>query len=153
MSGALTVIDPVMGEELTLADASEERLGQLLLDVREYEHRLRELKRLVSEEVVRRCDFRRQWTLHAGHLTLSTKSDARVAEWDVEGLLEELYAMVAEGLISTEAIAAAVQPRVEYKVLARGVDALLKNPTLAGRLEPYRRMVDPDGRRVTVSCP
>lgn len=145
------VVDPVQGEQLDLAAATALRLGQLLLDVREHESRLRELKQLVGEEVARRCDQAREWTIHCeGGIRLSIPSDAPVAVWDAEALQEILDELVADGTITTDAANRAVQPRIELKVLAAGVNALLKSPAIAERIEECRTLVAPEGRRVSV---
>jgi hypothetical protein len=147
----LLVVDPVMGEQLDLATASPGRLGQLLLDVREHESRLRELKQLVAEEVARRCDRAREWTIHCdGGMKLSIPSDAPVAVWDADALQEVLDELVADGTITPDAANRAVQPRIELKVIAAGVNALLKSPAIAGRIEECRTLVAPEGRRVSV---
>lgn len=151
MSTALTVIDPLHGEQLDLATAPDERLGQLLLEVREHESRLRELKALVNEELTRRMDFARAWTLNVGDFKLVGKSDALIAEWDVPALMEVLDGMVSRGEIAPDAVERAIDIKTEYRVKAAGVAALLKSPALAGKIETCRVMVAPEGRRVTVS--
>lgn len=151
MSVALTVTDPVQGEQLDLATAPSERLGQLLLDVREHESKLRELKTLINEELHARFDRQRVWTANIGGLKLTGKSDAMVAEWNVEDLMEVLDGMVDRGEITTDAVERAIEVKTEYRVRATGINALLKSPQLAEKLETCRQMVEPEGRRVSVS--
>lgn len=146
------IVDPVHGEQLELATTSLTRLGQLLLDVRDVESRLRELKQHVNEEIHARFDVERVWTAHTeGGLKLTGKSDAPTVEWDAEAVLLELDAMVAEGLLTAAGRDRAVQTRVEHKVLAVGINALMKSHVFAERLAPYRREVPADGRRVSVT--
>lgn len=150
-SMALTVVDPVQGEALELASATPERLARLLVDVREHEGQLRELKRLVALEVAERADKARRWTLEAGPYKLTVPSDAPVVSWRVEELQEELDQMVAEGVLDPAAVGRAVRVTVKYEVVAAGMAALLKNPTFAARLAPYRSESEPENRRVSVS--
>ncbi len=152
MTGALTVINPVQGEALDLATASEDRLGQLLLDVREHESRLRELKQLVSEELHARWDKSRVWTTHTeSGLTLTGKSDAPVVVWDALELQNVLYDLKAEGVLDQDAIDRTIETRIEYKVLARGVNALSKSPVIWERIRVCRTEQPAEGRRVSVS--
>lgn len=148
----LMVVDPVQGEALDLAAATPDRLGQLLLDVREHENRLRELKMAVSDELHRRWDRSRQWseTTPSG-LKLSGKSDAPVVTWDVHGLLEELDQMVIDGLLDRKAVQRAVDVKTEWVVSVVGVNALLKSPALAERIAQYRTELPASNRRVSVT--
>jgi len=149
--GYLTM--PHSGELIKLADARLMLIAEAVTEIRELESRLREAKAILAAEVCRRADLQRTWTLHDGPVKVSVPSDALVSVWDTDALLEVLDDMVSAGEISTDAMNRAIQARVDYKVLATGIGALLKSPTLADRIEACRTLVPPTDRRISVSMP
>lgn len=118
-------------------------LGRALHEIREWEWQLRDAKREITGEVLRRMDERARWTVRAGDVTLKGQSPDSV-EYDADALLAALQALAADGVIAQEAVAEAVEQVVMLKVRTRGVQALRK---LGG---PVREAVDgcarPSGR-------
>ena len=122
-----TIVHPLTGEAFALPDLTDALLARLLEDVKEYEWRLRNVKRAVSDEALRRMDRTASWTLHAGEgFTLKGASPAPVEQFDVVALRTDLAQLVADGLISDEAMNNAVEEIVDYKARKRGIDALRK---------------------------
>ena len=121
----ITVVSPRTGEVLNL-DAPTEDLGGYLADVRETESMLREAKRLVTCELVSRFDQAAKWTVHAGGLKLSAPSPAPTEEFDAPALRDALLELVDQGLLSVEAVDAAVETVVSYKARKGGINALRK---------------------------
>lgn len=127
---AVQFANPVTGEVLTLA-AETGDLGRYLADLREFESVLREHKRIVSRELLARMDRAASWTFHAGALKLTGQSPAPVREWDGAELRDALLGLVDEGLITVEAVDAAVETVVSFRPRAAGISALRK---LGGRV-------------------
>lgn len=119
------VVSERTGERLT-ADSPTEDLGAWLADIRDTEGRIREAKRAVTRELIRRMDKNAEWTTRIPGYKLSAPSPKPVTQYDGVGLHVGLSDMVADGTISFEAMDAAVQEIVEYRVKAAGVNALRK---------------------------
>ncbi len=119
----ITVVSPRTGEVIEI-DAPTKALAEYLLDVREHESLLREAKNLVQGEVLRRMDFEKKWTLHVPGLKLTGQSPQPVEMWDGLELREALSPLVDAGELSVEAMDAAVETIVSYKVHKRGINAL-----------------------------
>ena len=151
MIGGGVVLVPHTGEALALTDETAEHLADVVSEVRLLESQLRELKLLINEEIHVRMDKARLWTIETSGYKITGKSDALVSVWDAPALLELLDDMVASGAIDTDAMHRAIQPRTEYKVLAAGVNALLKNPKFTDALEDCRTLVEPSDRRISIS--
>ena len=146
----LQVVHPVTGELLTV-DHSTEALAQYLLDVRDLETGLRVDKKAVTTEILRRQDRAASWTTHAGSLKVSGQSPAPMEVFDGLELRNALGLLVDAGVITVEAMDAAVVTEVKYTPRKAGIAALRK---LGGEV---KKVVDglaverePE-RRVTVS--
>lgn len=122
------VLHPTTGEVLDLASASTDDLGRFLYEVRDFESRLKEAKGLASREVLRRQDMSAEWTTRASNYVLKGASPAagHKEEFNGEALYNELWQLEAEGLISAEAIEAAVDPEVVYTTKKAGITKLRK---------------------------
>lgn len=151
MSTDLTIVVPHSGEIVELSTAPLGQVASILTEIRDLESQLREVKQALTDRILADMDFRRAWILNVDGLKLTGKSDAPVVGWDAAGLVSELDAMVIEGVLHPEARDDAIECRIEWKVKARGVNALLKSPVFAERLERYRTEQVPDNRRVSVS--
>jgi len=151
MSHALV---PHTGELIEIAAMSVAEIATLTDEIRDLESRLRSLKSDLAAEVTARFDRDRSWNAsysHAGvEWKVSTSSDAEVSVWDVTALQELLYDLVEEGLITEEASKRTVVPKIEYKVMASGVNALLKSPEIAARIEACRTLEPQPNRRLKV---
>ena len=120
------VVSPRTGEIIPL-DARTDVLAGFLLDVREMESMLREAKREVTREILNRCDRQASWTLHLeGGLKVTGQSPSPSEEWDGPALREALLDHVDAGRLSIEAVDAAVETVVSYRVRKSGVAALRK---------------------------
>lgn len=153
MTGMEIVTVPHTGEYLDLPNETDSKLAEVLTEVRDLESRLRELKAGIQDEFHRRMDKSRLYTLHLpGGMKVTGQSDALKSVWDGAELERVLEEMAAGGEIEADVIGRTVEELpVVYKVDARGVAALLKSPTLAPRIEACRRLVAPEGRRISVS--
>jgi len=124
--GAELAVHPLTGEAVELASASTDDLAVLLDSVKDYESRLREVKSLVSREVLRRQDRDTSWTTRAGGYVLKGSSPAPAEEFDALALRSELLGLVDEGALTIEAVDAAVETIITYKARKAGVNALRK---------------------------
>ena len=121
----ITVVSPRTGEVLSLSSPLED-LGGLLLDIREHEFLLREMKNVVQQEIVKRMDFEAKGTLHAGGLKFQAPSAAPVEAWDAAELRAALLPFVDHGVISITAVDAAVEQVITWKAKKAGINALRK---------------------------
>lgn len=152
LDAPFTIVSPATGEVLAL-DAPTEDLAGWLVDVRDWEAQARDAKRVVTAEILSRLDRGASWTAHfpdAG-IKISGDSPAPVEEWDGAELRTFLLDLVDEGVITVEAVDAAVQTVVTYKPRKAGINALRK---LGGRaqevVDALCRTVERD-RRITVT--
>ena len=143
-------IVPHTGEVLDVGSMGLGDVARTVAEIDEMISRLRECRSTLSERAVTLLDADRLWTAHAEGYKLSAKSDAPVAVWDAEKLGWTLDEMVLREEITPEARDRALQTRIEYKPMAAGLNALLKSPALAERIEACREMVPPNDRRVKV---
>lgn len=126
-----TVVSPRTGEVLTL-DAPLDDLGQWLDDVREVEGRIKDEKRAVQDELLRRFDKQALHTHHlAGGLKLSSPSPVPAVEYDALEMRTALLELVDADVLAIEAVDRAIEPITEYKPRKTGINALLK---LGGRV-------------------
>lgn len=147
---ALTV-NPFTGEALDLQTAGVDDLARFLDDIKDYRSRLNELKNLIDREVLRRQDQNAAWTTRAGGYVLKGSSPAPGEEYDALALRSELLGLVDEGALSIEAVDAAVETVVAYKVRKTGVNALLKLGGVVAQIIDRHRTVTEKTRYVTVS--
>lgn len=138
---SIQLVNPSTGELVEL-DGPTEALAEFLADMREHESLCREAKKLVTREVVSRMDRQAAWTIRAAGLKLSAASPQPTEEFDGPELKEALHALVEEGVISIEAVDAAVETVVTYKPRKAGIVALRK---LGGRVA---EVVDAHSREV-----
>lgn len=124
------VVHPVTGQVVDL-DGPIDQLAQFLADARDIDAAVKDAKRAVTDEVLRRADADAAWTIHLPGVKLSMPSPAPVEDWDELELREALLTLADEGVISVEAVDRAVEPVVTYKIRAAGVKALRK---LGGRV-------------------
>ena len=127
-----TVVIPLTGEAIDLADANTDDLADAIDRIRDLESQLRSAKRQLAHEAVARMDAACQWTLAGADLKLSAPSPGRV-EWDADRLARVLAQMVVDGRVPREAAELAVV--AEPKVKVAGLNALLKRPDLREELE------------------
>lgn len=125
------VVSPTTGEVLS-PDSPTEDLGAVLADLRELEGRLREGKDAVQSELLARFDRAASWTHRVPGYKLTAPSPAPKEEFDALPLRSELLALVDAGVLSIEAVDAAIETTVTYKARARGISALRK---LGGQVE------------------
>ena len=142
--------NPITGEVLTLASPNAD-LGRYLADLREFEGRVREYKRAVTDELLARMDRSASWTVHAEGVKLSGASPQPSEEWDGPALREALLDLVDEGVLSIEAVDAAVETVVSYKPRKAGINALRKLGGRAAELVAEHRREVEKQRYITVS--
>jgi len=124
------IVSPRTGEALTLYSPTVDLAG-LLADLKDYENGLKDTKRAISDELLRRLDANASWTEHLPGLKLSAPSPAPVVAYDAPALRDALLDLVDESLLTVEAVDRAVEMIVSYKASAAGVKALVK---LGGRV-------------------
>ena len=117
---------------------------------RDMERQLAEFRTRLGDELIRRLDHRRHWTLREGPFEIEAPSDQKVLQVDVDGLRQRLAELVGAGLLDPAAATAAVKRKTTYTHSVAGVKALLKNEGLAERLGDVVCEVDNERRRVTV---
>lgn len=129
---ALTLVDYSTGEVVALRDASIDQLAVRLNDVRDVEANLKAVKRLVNEEIHRRMDEGRHWTLEGLNYKLSSESAEPVSSYDPDRLNAILEVWVREGETDEDrrlrhlALLRAIETVVSRKVKVGGVKAILK---------------------------
>ena len=145
------IVNPRTGEALTL-DSDTSDLAQYLDDIREFRNVLMEADRYVSRELIRRLDADAKWTKHVPGFKVSGPSPAPKEEWDGVDLYTELSLLVDRGVISIEAMNAAVETETVYKPKKAGINALRK---LGGEaravVDRLASSSEPDRNRVTVT--
>lgn len=117
------VLSPKTGEVLS-PDSPPATLGQFLADVREHESEVKEAKRTVTRWLVAHMDKSASWTIRTDGLKLSAPSPKPTEQFDGAALHEALSALVDEGLLTVEAVDAAVETVVSYEPRKRGINAL-----------------------------
>lgn len=132
----LQVFNPSTGEILAL-DAPTVDLANVLADIRAYESRLKELKAELQREILRRMDESAswggaQWKLDG--MQLAGQSPAPEESWDGAELRGRLLELVEDGALTIQAVDAAVEQVISFKVRKAGVQALRK---LGGRVAAY----------------
>lgn len=149
--GETALVDEQTGEIVALADASREQIAAGLRDVEIRIRGLVEIKRELGEALIGLMDHNASWTTRARGVEVTAPSPkASKVEWDAEALAMILVDLVKEGVITLDASLAACEPRTEYKVLIRGLNAILKLPGVEARIAIARREVEPPARRVKV---
>jgi hypothetical protein len=145
------IVHPATGEALSIPDEPTDRLGLELDGVKDLESRLREYKREIWREVLRRMDHEGLWSVKAGDLKLTGASPGQV-DYDARRLAQALHPFVKHELISQAAYDAAVESEVTWKAKKRGINALLKlGGVVAEAVKDCEVPIDPESRRVSVS--
>ena len=145
----IRLVSPITGEILEL-DSPTDKLGGLLADIREHESMVKELKSLVNGELLRRMDRAASWTVYASGMKLSAPSSKPPEEFDGAKLREALLALVDSGDLAIEAVDAAVEVVVDYKVHKSGINALRKREDTRAIVDAYASEVEKP-RYVSVS--
>ena len=146
----ITVVSPRTGEVLEL-DSSTEDLAGYLADVREYESLLREAKNLVQRELLHRMDRAAKWTERVPKYKLSAPSPKPEEQWDGATLRARLLELVDTGALAIEAVDAAVETVVSFKIRKAGVNALRAQDGAAARIVDELVTTVEKDRRVTVT--
>lgn len=120
------LFDPASGAEISLPDAPTATLAELRDIIRRTEEDQRLAKQAIDAELLARMDRGAKWTLREGGFVLSAPSPSPVEEFDGHALRADLEDAAERGLISTEAVDAAVEMIVDYKPRAAGISALRK---------------------------
>lgn len=124
--GSLGILE-VSGEIVTMREASDEALGRWFAAYRRAQDLLREAKRELDAEFVRRADFNATSHLDingVGRITVTGPKPEEV--WDTDKLQGVLKGLVAAGEISSEAAYAALERVVTWKPKVQGLNNLRK---------------------------
>jgi hypothetical protein len=146
----IALLDPKTGEQLTL-DHPTEDLARYLDSVRSLEWELRTQKRLVTEELLARMDKSASWTMHLPGMKVTGQSPAPEESWNGAELREALLRLADEGVITAEAVDAAVETVVSYKPRKAGISALRKLGGPVAEVVDSLRRLDQRDRRVSVT--
>lgn len=146
---AVQFANPVTGDVLTLASPDEDLLGYLA-DIREFESVLREHKRMISRELAGRRDKIGKWSWTAGDYKASVPSPAPAEEWDGAELRDALLEFVDQDILAIEAVDAAVEVVVSYKVKRVGVEALRKLVVIRDVIDGLAKPVERRERSVKI---
>jgi hypothetical protein len=124
ISTAGVLLDLDTGEQVALADATDEQIAVWIDRISELQSVAAERKAEAGRELIARMDGRAHWTITANGLKVSAPSPdaAEGAEWDAEGLF---FALSDLG-INRDAVIRAVSSKRVYTVHAAGVKALRK---------------------------
>lgn len=149
---AVTVVDPMTAEVLALRDASVDQLASTLGNVRELERNLKAVKRKLGDELHRRMDEQRHWTLEGQRWRVTSGSSEPVTAYNADQLEEVLRAWVREGgdrdtiRMRHQAYVRAIETVVSKKVKVGGVKAILKGADsgLRNAIESTRFTVEKD---------
>lgn len=144
------LIEPNTGEVIPLSEAKTAHIADARDYIRELESQLREAKTILDGEVLSRMDADRKWTIKTGDWALTAPSPEPTVKYDAAALHAELEGLVADGVISGDAMARAVEEVVTYKARAAGVKALVKGGgEVAAVVAAHSREEEPI-RRVSV---
>lgn len=142
-SQAMTIVDPQTAEILVLREASVDQLAMTISNVRELERNLKAMKGVINEEVHRRMDEQRHWTLDGTRYRLSSGSPEPAVTYNADDLDAVLAAWVNAGqdpetrILRQEARERAIRVEVTHVAKIGGVKAILKgaDEQLRGRIE------------------
>jgi hypothetical protein len=148
----LEVTDPDTGEVVSLADASSETLAAILRVIIERRQDLSDKQRWLGAILIERMDANAEWTVRGARVkvTAPAPGDTRI-EWDAPALAVVLDELIGEGVITREAASRALEQRVEYKPLLRGINAINKIPGVSERIAHCASHVPTAERTVRVS--
>jgi hypothetical protein len=121
-----SIVDPRTGEAVLIHDATLDQLAACREWIRDLEHTTREAKGLIDAEVVRRFDATAKWSATVAGFKLSAPSPAPAVEYDAQELRGRLEELVADGVLSMDAVDAAVEVSVSFKPRVAGIKALEK---------------------------
>lgn len=148
----LEITDPDSGEVVSLADASSETLAAVLRVIIEMKQDLYDKERWLGSHLIERMDRDGLWTVRGARVKVSAPAPAESkVEWDAAALTIALDDLVTEGVITRDAASRACEPRVEHRVIHRGIHALMKIPGVADRIKHCSNAVPQGERRVRVS--
>lgn len=124
---ASVVVHPLTGELVDIANAPDDELAQFLEGIDEAKARVQDAKSVVSQEVMRRMDRMNVRNMRAGVYGVTVNRPPEAATgYDGAGLLDDLLRLVDEDVLAIEAVNAAVQTEVSYKVDRHAVNRLKK---------------------------
>lgn len=106
------------------SEASHQDLGELLRTIRDHEDQLKAAKKILNEEVLDRMDRNAEWTLRFGKGKLTAPSP-RGDGYKGEALRANLLPLVKEGVITEQALDAAVREDTDWKPMKGGIKKLL----------------------------
>lgn len=120
------LFDPASGAEISLPDAPTRTLAELRDLIRTAEEDQRLAKQAIDAELLARMDRSAKWTLREEGYLLSAPSPSPTEAFDGHALRAGLEDAADRGLISTDAVDAAVEMIVDYKPRVAGINALRK---------------------------
>lgn len=136
------IVNPATGEVLNL-DAPTTDLARYLADMRDIEARWRDIKSVVTGELLRRMDATASWTLHLDGLTVKGASPQPVEEYDAAALRDALLELVDDGTLDIAAVDRALALVVSVKPHAAGIKALRKlGGKVAETVDAHARTVE-----------
>jgi hypothetical protein len=150
-SNRVELVDPDSGEAIALEAAGAPLVASVLRVVELELDELRDMKRWLAREMLARMDRSTTWTVRARGVEVTAPSPAVTYNWDVTKLVPILDQLVEEGVIDREAATRACEPRTEYHVLLRGIDAISRLPGVADRLAVARSEAPAKDRSVRVA--
>ena len=120
-----TVTVRATGEIISLG-APTDILAECVDHLKDVRSQLNEALGEIDRELLARGDREAQWTVHAGPWKVSMDSPAPKVDYNGETLYHDLAALAVKGVISHEALDAAVEIITGYKVKVAGVNRLKK---------------------------
>lgn len=146
------IVHPATGEILDLGGETGD-LVRWLQEVREMEAQIRDVKRLVTRELIARMDRDARYTLQAGGCTVKGDGPTPPTVYDGEQLRHALAEYVEAEVITADALDRAVEVTQEYKPRAVGINALKRlGGGVAETIEQHARPKENYERRVMIKA-
>jgi len=145
-------VNPITGEALALRDESTDTLARLRDEIRDARNALNEWANQIDAELTSRLDHEARRSAQVGGYKIETTAPT-VWSTDELALREALLELVEAGVISREAVDAAVEVVEVPKARRRGLTALHRHadPRVRAVVAAHDREVVNPTRRVTVS--
>lgn len=145
------LFDPATGEEVDPHTATTDKLAELRDALRDYDETAKMAKKRIDTVLLSRMDAEAQWTVRVNGFKLTAPSPEPEVQYDGEALYEALARLAADGAISWDAVAEAVERKTVYRPVKAKLSKLRKlGGAVREAIDAHAEEVDRD-RRVRVS--
>lgn len=144
------VVHPATGEVLHLTGETAD-LVRWLQEVRDMESQIRDVKRLVTRELIARMDRDVRYTLQIGDLDVKGDGPIPPTVYDGQQLRQALTEYVDADVITQDTLDRAVEVTQEYRPRAAGINALKRlGGGVALTIEQHGRPKENYERRISI---